>query len=217
MSSTKLYGVPTSSDSSLAKAVENANLPPDHNSANLFTFSLSAWLAILSLPMLLFPRFLALALGGSNLLTSEINVGGDKEGKEAGKTASFIRELNDLEKFFAALTGFAFLSLSLLLVLQTGAVPVTSSMSRPSDSEHAKHLRTPTVTVLTLFLGAISWLSWREDMKVFGGINGAFAFWAFWVVLFSNEKRKRRVEGGKDDKLSSFPFKNKVAHARKEQ
>jgi len=180
----------------------------DRNAAHYFALTGAAWLAILSLPLLAFPRLLALIVGDSP--TEPVGEGQTTSG-------GVIRQLNSLEIHLSALLGLAFLSLGLLLVVQTGALPLTSNLHSATESSSPSAadapFRTPTVVIASVFFGGCGYLSWQASLKTFGVINAAIGFWGFWVLLFANEKHL--TKSGKDNSMSSFPFKNKVAHSRK--
>ena len=158
-------------------------------------------LLTLSLPLLFFPRFLALLLGPP--LTDD-----DQSGPS-------LRTLNGLETYLAVscwtlsislapvaltgrayrqqLTGLSFVTLALILVLQTGAVPLTSSIaSAPGDHvdaavAQAAPFRAPTCALATMFFAALGMASWQVGLKFIAFSSGSLAAFGVYVTLFGND------------------------------
>ena len=101
--------------------------------------------------------------------------------------AEVIRQLNVLERSLAGMTGISCLALAAILVvqvrqlesesttfsvtddvykLQTGAIPLTSSISSPTSPTPDAPFRTPTVLVATAFFTALSWFSYEDRKSV---------------------------------------------------
>lgn len=91
------------------------------------------------------------------------------------------------------LTGLSFITVALILVLQTGAVPLTASVSTaPSSQEptavaQAAPFRTPTCAIATLFFGALAFASWGVGMRFIAFSSGALTCWGVYVTVFGNE------------------------------
>lgn len=180
-----------------AQSVERA-------SAHYFAFAGASWLITLSLPLLFFPRFLALLLGPP--LTED-----DQSGPS-------LRTLNGLETYLAVrcltsppsasildslgymrqqLTGLSFVAVALILVLQTGAVPLTSSLATAPGAAHgpetavaqAAPFRTPTCAIATLFFATLGLASWQVGMRFIAFSSGSLAAFGVYVTLFGNEVR----------------------------
>ncbi|KAK4706061.1 hypothetical protein P7C70_g145, partial [Phenoliferia sp. Uapishka_3] len=172
-----------------------------------FSFAAAAWLTTLATPLLLFPRILSLIFG--TLLTES----GDPDGE--GK-AEVIRQLNVLERTLAGMTGFACLSMAALLIIQTGAVPLTASISSPNNKSADAPFRTPTVLVVTAFFTALSWFSYELGMWLVTGVSGALCIWGAWAVTFGTDTIVNKSHEERGGSNSSFLFTNEHAEAKKE-
>ncbi|KAI5474552.1 hypothetical protein MNV49_003050 [Pseudohyphozyma bogoriensis] len=169
-----------------------------------YSFAAAAWLTTLAIPLLFFPRVLSLIFGA--LLTES----GDPDGE--GK-AEVIRQLNVLERSLAGLTGMAVLSLAAILIVQTGAVPLTTHITSNNSSPDALY-RIPTIVITTGFFSALAWYSYDLGFWLVAGISGALVGWGFWAVIFGTESRVNKHMNSKA--ASSFPFKNEHAEEKKQ-
>ncbi|KAM0755907.1 hypothetical protein T439DRAFT_320604 [Meredithblackwellia eburnea MCA 4105] len=194
----------TDPDASIAKVVEadqrgSIRSGPHKN----YSFAASAWLLALATPLLFFPRVLSLIF--SNLLT---------ETPDAEGAAEVIRQLNVLERSLAGLTGFALTALALILVIQTGAVPLTSSISS-GESLQTAPFRTPTTIVSMLFFAALAWYAWELNMWLVTGVSGVLTVWGLWAVIFGSESIVNKKHLDRNSGVSNFPFDNKHAEGKK--
>jgi len=173
-----------------------------------FSFASAAWLFVLATPLLFFPRVLSLIFG--SLLTES----GSPEGEGA---AEVIRQLNVLERSLAGLTGFALAALGSILVIQTGAVPLTSSIASTGTASPDAPFRTPTVIVTTAFFTALAWYSYELGMWLVTGVSGILTVWGFWTITFGNDSIVNKAHEKRGGNVSSFPFKNEHAEVKKSQ
>ncbi|BGP25263.1 hypothetical protein Rt10032_c04g1851 [Rhodotorula toruloides] len=77
-----------------------------------YSFAASGWLALLSIPLLAFPRVLSLVFGSFLAEMGDPDVANKP-------TAHAVRTLNLLERSLAGLAGMALLALAAFLVIQT--------------------------------------------------------------------------------------------------
>ena len=98
------------------------------------------------------------------------------------------RPLNELETYLARLVGLSFLTLASLIVLQTGAIPVSSSMAHGSDvATSAAPYRQPTIFFSTLFFSLFGLSSWNIGLKVVGAPAMALGASGLWILLFAGD------------------------------
>ncbi|GAA95013.1 uncharacterized protein L969DRAFT_18957 [Mixia osmundae IAM 14324] len=180
-------------------ASENANAVIDRNTTHYFAFSAATFLILISIPMIFFPRLLSIALGDD--LASVEGEGG------------VLRPLSQLECFFALIAGIAHVALSLMLIIQTGAIPLVTTLSADEGEAMASPFRSPAIAIASGYLGGLAAVCWSHSLR-FIAINAAgltvFGLWSlvFGANLSLNSK-------GKDKHQSSFPFKNDSAEDRK--
>ncbi|KAH9817490.1 hypothetical protein DFH28DRAFT_1081169 [Melampsora americana] len=147
---------------------------PDKTSAHVFAGIGALYLILLSIPLIAFPRFLVLLLGPTLLVTEGVE---DESNKGTGQP-QVLRTLNGLELYLGRLVGLCFITLAIILILQTGAIPLTTSLA----NDHSKEESAP---YLTLFFGLLGFASWNVGLR-FIGISGAtLAAWGTYVFLFA--------------------------------
>lgn len=204
----------TDPSQSISSVIENDNKNTvRHAPHKYYSFAAAAWLVTLATPLLLFPRILSLIFG--SLLTVE------GTGDEANGAAAMIRQLNVLERTLAGLTGLSCVALAAIIVVQTGAIPMTSSLASSSNNQphDASLYRAPTILISMLFFAALAWFSYDPlRMWTVTVPSAALTVWGCWAVLFANESIVNK-EGSRAGKgaVSSFPFKNEHAEDRKKQ
>ncbi|GAA5965086.1 hypothetical protein JCM21900_002980 [Sporobolomyces salmonicolor] len=172
-----------------------------------WSFASAAWLATIATPLVFFPRVLSLIFG-TLLVEMEAPENADKPG------ADVLRTLNILERSLAALAGIACYALAVLIVVQTGALPLTSSLSASRSvaaSSAAAPFRAPTILIATSFFGVLAWNTYDLDMWVATAPSAALSVWGLWALLFAHQGRVNQASA----KASSFPFKNKAAEEKK--
>ncbi|KAG0145416.1 hypothetical protein CROQUDRAFT_45858, partial [Cronartium quercuum f. sp. fusiforme G11] len=152
----------------------------DRKSAHVFAGFGALYLILLSLPLIAFPRFLVLLLGPSFLVSNESSTEDSSTGKPEG-----LRTLNGLEIYLARLVGLSFITLAIILVLQTGSIPLTSSLASRSAKEEAAPYRQPTIFFITIFYGLLGFASWNVGLRFIGLAGSGLAAWGLYVFLFA--------------------------------
>ncbi|GAA6012892.1 hypothetical protein JCM11491_006215 [Sporobolomyces phaffii] len=167
----------------------------------------AAWLFIIAIPLTFFPRVLNLVFGS---LLTEMN----KPDALEGTAETTIRTLNALERSLAHFVGLTLFAFGSLIVVQSGAIPLTSSLSASqgvAQSSAAAPFRQPTIGITTVFFGVLAWQSYDLNMKVAAAPSAALAVYGLWVLLFAHQGRVNQA----GTKASSFPFKNAAAEEKK--
>ncbi|EFP74831.1 hypothetical protein PGT21_022969 [Puccinia graminis f. sp. tritici] len=153
---------------------------PDRQSNRWFSYLSSLYLILLSLPLMVVPRFLVMLLG-------PWLVNKDDSSVDTGIIGAY-RPLNELETYLARLVGLSFLTLASLIVLQTGAIPVSSSMAQGTDAaSSAAPYRQPTIFFSTLFFSLFGLSSWNIGLKVVGAPGLALGAGGLWILLFAGD------------------------------
>lgn len=83
------------------------------------------------------------------------------------------------------MVGLSFITLAIILILQTGAIPLTSSLASGSNSEDAAPYRQPTVFFVTIFFGLLGFASWNVGLRFVGLSGSGLAAWGLYVFLFA--------------------------------
>lgn len=167
---------------------------PDKKSTRLFSYLGSAYLSLLSVPLIAFPRLLVVLLGPSLVKRT------DSSSLDEGVHSGAFRSLNDLEIYLSKLVGLSFITLSALMVLQTGAIPVTSSITQP-DSSQTTPYRQPTIFFSTIFFSLLGFCSWNVGLRFIGATGMGLSAAGLWILLFSGDpvahgKRSHALFGG---------------------
>ncbi|KAH8170226.1 hypothetical protein LIA77_10770 [Sarocladium implicatum] len=166
-----------------------------------FSFGNLAWLSSQALPLILWPSFVA------SLLRTE----------QAPTT--------DLEIYFARALGFAILSLGLITVLLSGAIPLGSSIDEAKESSSNISPYANAALTVSLFhhssaafhcYGRYTWTS--ETGFLLGCAGSAFfASAALYCVMFAGDKAMISKYHKFDQGTSGFPFKNKESYRAKKK
>ncbi|EGG05976.1 uncharacterized protein MELLADRAFT_107022 [Melampsora larici-populina 98AG31] len=154
---------------------------PDKKSAHIFAGIGALYLILLSIPLIAFPRFLVLLLGPTLLVTEGVE---DESSKGSGQP-QVLRTLNGLELYLGRLVGLSFITLAIILILQTGAIPLTTSLAHDHSKEESAPYRQPTVFFVTVFFGLLGFSSWNVGLTVIGLSGSALAAWGTFVFLFA--------------------------------
>ncbi|GAA5905790.1 uncharacterized protein JCM6883_002453 [Sporobolomyces salmoneus] len=168
----------------------------------------AGWLYLIAIPLTFFPRVLNLIFGS---LLTEMNKPQALEGTAPEAT---IRTLNALERSLAHFAGICCFALGSLIVIQSGAIPLTSSLSAHqgvAQSQSAAPFRQPTIFLTTVFFSVLAWQSYDLNMKVAAAPSAALSVHGLWVLLFAHQGRVNKAGKG----ASSFPFKNAAAEKEK--
>ncbi|SCV70064.1 BQ2448_1458 [Microbotryum intermedium] len=160
-----------------------------------------SWLSILGIPLVFFPRILSIVFAKAlttNTLTDEVET-------------EVIRQLNPLERSMAGLAGTTLLALASLLLVQTGSLPLTSSLSASAsvvESNSLAPFRSPTIFIGVLFFSAIAYESYYGlGMYLVAGPSAGLGLWGVWALLFAHEGRVNRVGGSNKDPRSGMKKK----------
>ncbi|CBQ72427.1 conserved hypothetical protein [Sporisorium reilianum SRZ2] len=203
------------------------------NPAHWYAYAASAFLITLSLPLLLFPRLLLL------LSTPRGAVGQPSHSSADQNAISAIGpDLTPLERYASHANAIAMLAIAALVLVLSGAIPVTTAPMPDSTSASKSPFRIPTVAITAAYFAASAFTAWTQAGprvagakadpanlgigafgKVVGGAHALFAFWGFGVVLFGNDLTRNAKKAGdasaKDKSVSGFPFKNQYASEEK--
>jgi len=209
------------------EAIDTLSSPT--NPAHWYAYASSLFLISLSLPLLLFPRLLLLlstprgAVGQPN--TSNSN--------DQSAVSAIGPQLTPLERYGSHTNAISMLAMAALILILSGAIPVSTSPIPDSSSSGKSPFRIPTVVVTALFFAANAFTAWQQSAprqaakdtldpaslgigafgKVVGFIHAAMAFWGFGVFMFGNDltrnAKKSGNSGAKDKSVSNFPFKSK--------
>lgn len=202
------------------------------NPAHWYAYASSAFLISLSLPLLLFPRLLLL------LSTPRGAVGQPAQTQDQSAVSAIGPQLTPLERYGSHTNAISMLAMSALILVLSGAIPVSTSPVPDSASSGKSPFRIPTVVVTAIYFAANAFTAWQQSGprqakdamdpaslgigafgKVVGFAHAAFAFWGFGVFMFANDLTRNRKKAGdqsaKDKSVSSFPFKNQYASEEK--
>ncbi|KAH9449368.1 hypothetical protein Pst134EB_020194 [Puccinia striiformis f. sp. tritici] len=170
---------PKSSIDSVIEEYQSTGFP-DKRSHRYFSYLSSLYLILLSLPLLAFPRFLVMLLG-------PWLVNKEDSPDDLGIIGAY-RPLNQLGTYLSRLVGLSFLTLASLIVLQTGAIPVSSSMVHGSDTtSNTAPYRQPTIFFSTLFFSLLGFSSWNVGLKAVGAPGLALGAGGLWILLFAGD------------------------------
>lgn len=205
------------------------------NPSHWFAYASAAYLFVLSLPLLLFPRLLLI------LSTPRGAAGQASQGKlNAGSdpVSAIGPELTPLERYSSYSNAITMLTLASMILVLSGAIPVTTSPTPDSSSSGKSPFRIPVVVITTVYFALSAFISWNQAGtkpsttglnagqinphelgigsfgKVVGFGHALFAFWGLAVFMFGNDLTRNKKKGGdssaKDKSVSSFPFKSKL-------
>ncbi|RMJ27284.1 hypothetical protein PHISP_01869 [Aspergillus sp. HF37] len=171
-----------------------------------YTYSTGAWLLLQSIPLIGMPRMI------TTMLQDEA------------------RPPSPLEIYLSRCLGFGLLTIALLIVMLTGSVPLSSTLSEPISTEEndpKAPYAVPTLVVTTLFHAASAFYAytWYTTTGLVGfaaGMVGHFIIAAvgLWCVLFGSSHGKISRRSGADRRTTGFPFSNREAerkHAAKRE
>ncbi|KAJ1020683.1 hypothetical protein NDA16_004075 [Ustilago loliicola] len=202
------------------------------NPAHWYAYASSAFLISLSLSLLLFPRLLLL------LSTPRGAIGQPGHSNDQSAVSAIGPQLTPLERYGSHTNAISMLAMAALILVLSGAIPVSTSPVPDSASSGKSPFRIPTVVVTALYFAANAFTAWTQSGprqakpamdpanlgigafgKVVGFAHAAFAFWGFGVFMFGNDLTRNRKKAGdqsaKDKSVSSFPFKNQYASEEK--
>ncbi|KAJ9475074.1 hypothetical protein PHBOTO_005149 [Pseudozyma hubeiensis] len=204
------------------------------NPAHWYAYASSAFLISLSLPLLLFPRLLLLLSTPRGAVGQPTNSSTDQNAISA-----IGPELTPLERYGSHTNAISMLAMSALILVLSGAIPVTTAPMPDTSSAGKSPFRIPTVVVTAVYFAANAFTAWSAAGvsqskgktidpaelgigtfgKVVGLAHAAFAFWGLGVWMFGNDLTRNRKKAGdqsaKDKSVSGFPFKNQYATEEK--
>ncbi|GAA5871337.1 hypothetical protein JCM3774_000914 [Rhodotorula dairenensis] len=194
----------------------------DPHAFALWTFTAAAWLTVLAVPLLALPKIVTLVFGTflaevrkpDPLASAAARVGAATAADAANVAATsarVVRTLNPLEKVLATFAGMVCLAMASMLVIQTGAIPLTTKAVTP-DAAVAPY-RKPTLWIAVTFFAALSYSSYSLALYSIAIPSAIVSAWGFWVVFFAHLGRVNQVS----TKTASFPFKNIAAEEKKDE
>ncbi|SAM81683.1 uncharacterized protein UBRO_03210 [Ustilago bromivora] len=215
-----------------SKKDEAIDVSSPSNPAHWYAYASSAFLIFLSLPLLLFPRLLLL------LSTPRGAFGQPAHTNDQSSVSAIGPQLTPLERYASHTNAISMLAMTALILVLSGAIPISTSPVPDSASSGKSPFQVPTVVVTALYFAANAFTAWvqtgprqaKDAMdpaslgigafgKVVGFSHAAFAFWGFGVFMFGNDltrnAKKAGNESAKDKSVSSFPFKNQYASQEK--
>ncbi|GJN91152.1 hypothetical protein Rhopal_004170-T1 [Rhodotorula paludigena] len=172
-----------------------------------WSLAAAGWLTIMAVPLLLFPRVLSLIFG---TLLAEM---GDPETHEK-PGADVLRTLNILERSLAGLAGLSCFALAALLLVQSGTIPFTGSLTDSRDlasSPAAAPYRSPSIWIAAAFFGGLAYTTYNIGLVFLAAPSVGLCAWGLWVLFFGHEGRVNQASA----KASSFPFTNVAAEEKK--
>ncbi|CAL3963658.1 unnamed protein product [Diplocarpon coronariae] len=173
-----------------------------------YSYGSAAWLALQAAPLIISPTIII------TLLAPEV------------------REATPLEEYFSRSLGLTLLTLGILIVLLTGSVPLTSSISDTtnaavtSDANDPKApYAVPTLAISFIYHSAIGFYAYAryastgQTSFVLGALgSGGLAAVGLWCILFASTSGRISKKTGADKRTSGFPFSSKeAASAKKKQ
>jgi len=133
--------------------------------------------------------------------------------------ASQLTTLTAVERYFARSLGFAQMTIGLLVVCLSGAIPLTSMTENPADAPSP--YAAPVILISSMYQGMAAFYSYTRynetgETGYFLGCLGSSTFAAFglWCMMFGGQSRISRRTGA-DKRTSGFPFKNTESDKRK--
>ncbi|PVH74759.1 hypothetical protein DL98DRAFT_575498 [Cadophora sp. DSE1049] len=173
-----------------------------------YSYGSAAWLALQAAPLIVSPTIII------TLLSPDV------------------REATPLEQYFSRSLGLTLLALGIMIVLLTGSVPLTSSISDTTNaavtteaSDPKAPYAVPTLTISMVYHSAMAFYCYArytgsgQMTFVLGAIgSGALASVGLWCILFASTSGRISRKTGADKRTSGFPFASKEsASAKKKQ
>ncbi|EPE25255.1 hypothetical protein GLAREA_11836 [Glarea lozoyensis ATCC 20868] len=133
-----------------------------------------------------------------------------------------VREATPLEQYFSRSLGLCLLTLGVMVVLLTGSVPLSSTLSDTSSaavstdaSDPKAPYAVPTLTISLLYHASTAFYAYMRyttmgqagfALGVFG--SGGLACMGLWCLLFASSSGRISRKTGADKRTSNFPFGN---------
>ncbi|KPM34981.1 hypothetical protein AK830_g11590 [Neonectria ditissima] len=173
------------------------------SAAASYSFANLAWLGTQALPLIVWPSFIGSLLRGENEAT------------------------NSLEVYFARSLGLALLALGLIIVILSGAVPLTSaadSSSITASSDEVSPYASATILISTIHHASAAFycygrFAWTGETGYLLGCVGSavFASFGLYCVMFAGDKAMVSRYHHFDQSTSGFPFKNSESYRSKKK
>ena len=175
-------------------------------SFKIYAYGTSAWLALEALPLLFTPKLIVTM------------------------AASEPRLITDLETYLCRTLGLAFLTFSLLVLLLTGALPLTTDATRNGDINGSGTTSPtdpnayPTLVVTTVYHALTAFylyaqLTYQWNFAFGAGIVGSTGLFCLgvWTIMFGGSKGRVSKTTGADKRTSSYPFKSEESAKEKKR
>ncbi|KAH8598807.1 hypothetical protein B0O99DRAFT_591428 [Bisporella sp. PMI_857] len=172
-----------------------------------FSYGTAGWLTLQSFPLVIYPTIIIA------LLSPEV------------------REPTAIEEYFAKSLGLSLFTLGILIVLLTGSVPLTSSISETTNaavtteaSDPKAPYAVPTLTIGTVYHSAnafycYTWYTTTGRFPFALGVVGSSILGAIglWCILFASTSGRISRKTGADKRTSGFPFKNEESASQRKK
>ncbi|GAB1310520.1 hypothetical protein MFIFM68171_00730 [Madurella fahalii] len=173
-------------------------------SVSTYSFASLAWLAAQALPLIIWP----------SLVSTLLRV--DSPESQYGAAAA------PLEQYFARSLGFSQLTLGLLLLILSGALPLNSMVEEPTDNNPSPYANAAVLISAFYHTACASYAYARYhrngQMAYMFGCLGAsvLAVFGLWVLMFAGDKGRRvSRRTGADKDTSGWPFRNVAADKKR--
>jgi hypothetical protein len=184
-----------------------------------YTYSSAAWLTLQALPLITSPTIMV------TLLSPEVR---EPTGKFLNCLLKPPKSNNypALEDYFSRSLGIALLTIGILLILLTGSVPLTSSISAVSteDKDPTAPYAVPALTISFFYHSANTVFCYTryttnsQASYALGAVgSGLLACVGLWLILFSSTSGRISRKTGADKRTSAFPFGNKESASEKKR
>ncbi|KAK3336446.1 hypothetical protein B0T19DRAFT_437208 [Cercophora scortea] len=174
------------------------------DSVSAYSFASLAWLSIQAVPLIVWPQFII------SILTAD----------EHYVNVTVPHYISVVLHYFARSLGLSQLAIGMLLVVLSGALPLTSVVDTPDNSVSPYADAVVLVSIFyhasTAFYGYTRYNSSTGELGyLLGSIgSGVLAAFALWISLFASGSHISRRTGA-DKRTSGFPFKNRESDKRR--
>ncbi|OLN88550.1 hypothetical protein CCHL11_01972 [Colletotrichum chlorophyti] len=184
-----------------------------------FSFTNLGWLSIQAVPLIVWPRFITALLRQEDLQAATCET---TPNLLASTRLKKLTSHKALEDYFARSLGFALLTLGLLVVTLSGAVPLASEDQTPpgtvSPYANAALVLSSFHHASAAFYCYSRFLRTGQTAFVLGCLgSAALAVSGLWCLMFAGDKSRRSKKHGYDKDTSSFPFKNTESYRTKKK
>ncbi|KAK4231703.1 hypothetical protein QBC38DRAFT_465343 [Podospora fimiseda] len=164
-----------------------------------YSLTTLAWLSAQAIPLIIWPSFI------STLISTD-------------SSHYHPARLHDIEKYFARSLGLSQLTLGLILLILSGALPLSDSSTTEEISPYA----TATILITTIYHSSAAFYSYARytqsdhlayQLGCFG--SSTLAAFGLYVLLFAGDTKRVSKRTGADKNTSGWPFKNSEAEKKK--